>query len=104
MSLRGGFTRPAFPRAAGTVKLYETAARLAGTLGIPVFETASSGGSDGSFAAALGVPTLDGMGPVCHDTCSRDETIEIASLAERGALFAGLIATLASGSAPAPSS
>ncbi len=95
VTLRGGFTRPAFPRAAGTVALFERVTRLAKTLGVPAFEVASSGGSDGSFAAALGVATLDGMGPVCHDTCSRDETIEIASLAERGALFAGLIAELA---------
>ena len=97
VTMRGGFTRPAFPRAAGTAALYQTVAQLAGALALPVFETASSGGSDGSFAAALGVATLDGMGPICHDTCSRDETIEIASLAERGALFAGLIATLARG-------
>jgi glutamate carboxypeptidase len=46
------------------------------------------------LAAALGIPTLDGLGPICHDTCSRDETIEIASIAERGALFAGLIERL----------
>ena len=95
VAMRGGFTRPAFPRAAGTVALYERAAGLAARLGIPAFEVASSGGSDGSFAASLGVATLDGLGPICHDTCSRDETIEIASLAERGALFAGLIAELA---------
>jgi glutamate carboxypeptidase len=94
VSLRGGLTRPAFPRAPGTLALFAAAHRIAGGLGIPAFEIGSSGGSDGSFPAALGVPTLDGMGPICHDTCSRDETIEIASIAERGALFAALIAEL----------
>lgn len=95
VALRGGWTRPAFPRSAGTAALYERARTIAGDLGLPVFEVQSSGGSDGSFAAALGVPTLDGLGPVCHDTCSRDETIEIASIAERGAVFGALIAGLA---------
>jgi glutamate carboxypeptidase len=94
MSVRGGWTRPAFPRSAGTQALYEATQSVAAELGIPAFEVHSSGGSDGSLAAALGIPTLDGLGPICHDTCSRDETIEIASIAERGALFAGLIERL----------
>ena len=95
MTVRGGWTRPAFPRSAGTQALFDAARAIAAELGIPAFEVHSSGGSDGSLAAALGVPTLDGLGPICHDTCSREETIEIASLAERGALLAGLIAELA---------
>jgi glutamate carboxypeptidase len=57
----------------------------------------SRGGSDASFAAALGVPTLDGLGPICHDSCARGERIEIASLAERAALMALLIADLGAG-------
>ncbi|WP_201742096.1 hypothetical protein [Mangrovicoccus ximenensis] len=55
----------------------------------------NAAGSDGSFGAALGVPTLDGLGPVCFDTCSRRERIVIASLGERATLFAALIARLA---------
>jgi glutamate carboxypeptidase len=55
------------------------------------------GGSDGSFAAGLGIPTLDGMGPICHDTCSRREVVEVPSIAQRGALFAGIIAAVAEG-------
>ena len=55
----------------------------------------SRGGSDASFAAALGVPTLDGFGPICHDSCARGERIEVDSLAERGALMALLIVDLA---------
>jgi glutamate carboxypeptidase len=94
VTLRGGWTRPAFPRSPGTQALFAAARAIAAELDIPAFEVHSSGGSDGSLAAALGIPTLDGLGPICHDTCSRDETIEIASIAERGALFGALIAGL----------
>jgi len=62
---------------------------------VPISPVISSGGSDGSFPGAMGRPTLDGLGPVCHDTCSRREKIVIASLAERGAIFGALIHTLA---------
>ncbi|RJF94745.1 M20 family peptidase [Oleomonas cavernae] len=93
LTTTGGFTRPAFPRAAGDA-LYEIYAQGAATLGVGAPALTTSGGSDGSFAAALGRPTLDGLGPVCTDTCSPREHIAIASLAERGALFAALVARL----------
>jgi glutamate carboxypeptidase len=97
IALRGGFTRPAFPRLPGTVALFELAETLCAAIDAPIFEAASRGGSDGSFAAGLGVPTLDGLGPTAHDACSRRETVEVSSIAQRGALFAGLIASLAAG-------
>jgi glutamate carboxypeptidase len=40
------------------------------------------------------VPTLDGLGPVCHESCSRAEWVEVASLVTRGAIFASLVADL----------
>lgn len=89
----GGFTRPAFPQAAGSA-LYGLYAQGAAAAGAAVPALVTRGGSDGSFAAALGKPTLDGLGPICVDTCSPREHIVIASLAERGALFASLIARL----------
>jgi glutamate carboxypeptidase len=64
--------------------LYKLAERFAAEIGAPIHPVVSSGGSDGSFAGAMGVPTLDGLGPICFDTCSRREKIVIASLAERG--------------------
>ncbi|HEX5194641.1 MAG TPA: M20/M25/M40 family metallo-hydrolase [Solirubrobacteraceae bacterium] len=91
LELRGGVTRPAFPRAAAQW-LWERAVAHAAALRIPVWEVHSRGGSDASFAAALGLPTLDGLGPICHDSCARDERIEISSLATRGALMGLLLA------------
>jgi glutamate carboxypeptidase len=93
VSLEGGITRPAFPRAASE-RLFSRAHARARELDIPLEPVTSRGGSDASFAAALGVPTLDGLGPICHDSCARGERIEIASLAERAALMACLIRDL----------
>jgi glutamate carboxypeptidase len=92
-ALEGGITRPAFPAAASD-DLWALAAARAAELGIPLQRVTSRGGSDASFAAALGVPTIDGLGPICHDSCARGERIEIGSLADRGALFAGLLSDL----------
>ena len=97
LTLSGGIGRPAFPRRPGTVALFSLAQKICAELGAPIFEVTSRGGSDGSFAAALGVPTLDGLGPICHDTCSRRETVEVSSIASRGALLGGLIAAVAAG-------
>ncbi|MFZ2871526.1 M20/M25/M40 family metallo-hydrolase [Zavarzinia sp.] len=89
----GGMTRPVFPRDRGDT-LYRLYAEEAARLGVVAPPLVTRGGSDGSFGAALGCPTLDGVGPVCFDTCSRRERIPLASLAERGALFAALVSRL----------
>ncbi|MBK9607457.1 MAG: M20/M25/M40 family metallo-hydrolase [Betaproteobacteria bacterium] len=100
MELTGRMTRPPFTTAHNRA-LFGAAAAIAGELGIALFEVEPSpGGSDGNFAAALGVPTLDALGPVSTDVCSRNETIAIASLADRGALFAALIGRLATLASP----
>jgi glutamate carboxypeptidase len=55
------------------------------------------GGGDSSFAGALGVPTLDGLGPLVHNPCSREESVDISSLASRGAIFVSLLEYIAAG-------
>ncbi|HEV7263468.1 MAG TPA: M20 family metallopeptidase [Falsiroseomonas sp.] len=97
VTLRGGFTRPAFPTHAGTRALLALAEGFGAELGVPVFELVSRGGSDGSFAARLGVPTLDGLGPIAHETCSRREWVEVPSIVSRGAVLAGLVEAAAEG-------
>ena len=91
ITAEGGFYRPPFPTIPGTRRLYAMAQRVGAGLGVTVDEVVSPGGSDGSFAAALGVPTLDGLGAVCHETCSLRERVELDSIIPRGLLFAGLI-------------
>ncbi|MBD0271780.1 MAG: M20/M25/M40 family metallo-hydrolase [Acetobacteraceae bacterium] len=99
VSMGGGFTRPAFPTGDGTRRLYAAAEGMCAELGIPVHAVVSRGGSDGSFAARLGVPTIDGLGPITHETCSRREWVEVPSIAQRGAVFAGLVLAAAEGRA-----
>lgn len=93
LHLHGGITRPAMPREASRW-LWARAQAHAAALGVEVWPVRSRGGSDASFPAALGVATLDGLGPICHDSCARGERIEISSLASRGALMALLAADL----------
>ncbi len=100
--IEGGWSRPLFPESAGKA-LYALAEGFAKEIDAPIRPVVSSGGSDGSFAGALGRPTLDGLGPICHDTCSRREKIEIASLAQRGAIFGALIQAIAARGAAATS-
>ena len=96
VKVEGGWTRPVFPESSSTA-LYAHAERYAGKSAHRSSRWCSSGGSDGSFPASMGKPTLDGLGPVCYDTCSRRERIVIASLAERGAIFGALVEQVASG-------
>ena len=93
LEISGGITRPAFPRAASAALLSE-ASRAAAALDISYPAVESGGGSDGSFAAALGRPTLDGLGPICLDPCSRRERIVIDSLFDRAAILGSLMAHL----------
>lgn len=58
----------------------------------------TGGGSDGNRTAALGVPTLDGLGPIGGPDHSPDEFLVLASVAERAALLGHLVACLMNGS------
>ncbi len=97
ISVTGGFGRPPFPTTEGTRVLYSWAEEACTAMGQPIHEVVARGGSDGSFAAGLGVPTLDGLGAVAHDTCSRRETVEVSSIIPRSAVIAHLITSAASG-------
>jgi glutamate carboxypeptidase len=63
LRISGGVDRPPMERGSGVVHLAQLAQRIAGDLGFPLSETSTGGGSDGNFTAAIGVPTLDGLGP-----------------------------------------
>lgn len=93
LSVTGGINRPPMERGEGTVRLFRQAQALAGELGFALEEAATGGGSDGNFTAALGVPTLDGMGAVGGGAHAAHEHVERAHLVDRTALLAGMIAT-----------
>ncbi len=90
----GGFDRYPMERTPGTVALFETARRLGQEMGLELTERASGGASDGNFTAALGVPTLDGLGAVGDGPHAEHEYVEVASLPERAALLASLLCEL----------
>jgi glutamate carboxypeptidase len=79
-------------RKRGGVKLYKQARALAAELGFVLEEAATGGASDGNFTAALGIPTLDGMGAVGEGAHAGHESILVEHLAPRTALLAGLLA------------
>jgi glutamate carboxypeptidase len=89
-----GVTRPVWEPDAGTMALYEKARDLAKQLGMELPHASAGGGSDGNFTGAMGIPTLDGLGVRGADPHTLNEHIIVESLAERGRLMAGLLATL----------
>ena len=92
LTIKGGFERPPMERTADGVRLFERARMIAAGLGRTLTEGSTGGGSDGNFTAALGVPTLDGLGPVGDGAHAAHEYIEISALPWRCALVAGLLA------------
>jgi glutamate carboxypeptidase len=94
LNVRGGISRPPLERTAAVRKLFRHAQRLALEMGITLGEASTGGGSDGNFCAALGVPTLDGLGGVGGGAHSPREYVLIRALPERAALLAGLLASL----------
>ena len=78
--------------------LYEQARIVAAELGHALGEGGTGGGSDGNFTAALGVPTLDGLGAVGDGAHAIHEHVRVADLPWRAALLAGLIHRLGTAS------
>jgi glutamate carboxypeptidase len=93
LQIRGGFNRPPMERKIAAA-LYKTARALANEMGITLGEAYAGGASDGNFTAALGVPTLDGLGAVGEGAHSPQENILVRTLPERAALLAGLLAAI----------
>jgi glutamate carboxypeptidase len=92
--ISGGINRPPMERTEKVVELYEQARQLAGLLGFDLGEASVGGASDGNFAGALGVAVLDGLGIDGDGAHASHEHIIVDNIALRGALLAGLIASL----------
>jgi glutamate carboxypeptidase len=94
VEVAGGLNRPPMERSAGVRGLFQTARSLGADLGVTLEESSSGGGSDGNFTAALGVPTLDGLGAVGEGAHAPHESILVNRIADRTALLAKLVAAL----------
>jgi glutamate carboxypeptidase len=89
-----GVVRPVWEANGKVMALYETARGIARGLGFDINAQSSGGGSDGNFTGAMGIATLDGLGVQGAGAHTLDEHIVIESLAYRGKLMAGLLASL----------
>ncbi len=72
-------------------RLVDHAVALADRLGFSVRDTATGGASDANTTAGLGVPSLDGLGPIGGNDHSPVEYLEVASIVPRTTLVAGLV-------------
>src|SRR5579864_3149892 len=79
LEIRGGFDRPPLERK-HSAALFARAKSISRELGFPIGEAAAGGGSDGNFTAALGIPTLDGLGAVGDGAHATHEHIIINAM------------------------
>jgi glutamate carboxypeptidase len=94
LEVAGGLNRPPLERSPAIVQLVRKARKLAGDMGVALDESSVGGGSDGNFTAALGIPTLDGLGAVGEGAHALNECILVDRIADRTALLAKLVAEL----------
>jgi len=89
-----GVTRPVWEPGPQTMALHARARHIAEGLGFELPHASAGGGSDGNFTGAMGIATLDGLGVRGRGYHTLQEHIDVESLAQRGRLMAGLLASL----------
>lgn len=94
LSVTGRIKRPPMERTPAVMGLYERARAIGRSLGLELGEGGTGGASDGNFTAALGIPTLDGLGCPGAGAHADHEHIRIDGLLERAALMASLLLEL----------
>jgi glutamate carboxypeptidase len=93
LEITGGFDRPPLERKMSAT-LFARAQLLAKEMNLSLGECTAGGGSDGNFTAALGIPTLDGLGAVGDGAHSPREHVLINTMPARAALLAALLTTV----------
>jgi glutamate carboxypeptidase len=95
ISVTGGLNRPPMERTRAITQLFARAAAIAHQhLGLTLEESSTGGASDGNFTAALGLPTLDGLGAIGQGAHAATESILLSQIAPRTALLAALLQNL----------
>lgn len=94
VTVSGGVRKPPLERGPGVVRLFECAKEISAQLGVDLGEASVGGGSDGNTTAAMGIPTLDGLGAVGEGAHALHESILVDRIADRAALIASLVQTL----------
>jgi glutamate carboxypeptidase len=93
LEITGGVNRPPLERKMASA-LFRQARELGLQIGLDLKEAATGGGSDGNFTAALGIPTLDGLGGTGDGAHARHEHVILNELPQRVALLAALLASV----------
>ncbi|CEA09782.1 Carboxypeptidase G2 precursor [Arthrobacter saudimassiliensis] len=93
--VRGGITRPAYPADLALAPLQDAVRRAGTSIGLPVRFVTTRGGSDGNFTAAMGIPTVDGLGADGGGICTADEYVDLGALPGKIALLCGILDQLA---------
>jgi glutamate carboxypeptidase len=91
LQVTGGLNRPPMERTPQIIAAFQKAKAIGAKLGLDLLEGSTGGASDANFTGALGVPTLDGLGPVGNGGHSVDEHVIASSLPERMALLAAIL-------------
>ena len=95
LEVTGGMNRPPYNKDEKITALFEHAKTLAAEIGFELEDVVKTGGgSDGNFTAAIGVPTLDGLGADGYGAHSDYEHIYFSSLEPRARLMLRLFQTL----------
>jgi glutamate carboxypeptidase len=94
LEVTGGLNRPPMERNDGVIRLYEKAQEAGAALRMDIRESGTGGGSDGNFTAALGIPTLDGLGAVGEGAHALHESVFLDEIPRRTALLALLITAI----------
>lgn len=94
LEIEGGLNRPPMERSEAMARLFAHARRIAEAMDVPLEEGSTGGGSDGNFTAAMGIPTLDGLGAEGEGAHAAHEHVQTESFPRRIALLAGLILDL----------
>ena len=94
LAVTGGMNRPPMVRTPAVVLLYERVREVGRLLGLELGEGSTGGGSDGNFTAALGLPTIDGLGADGDGAHAPHEQIKIDSLVERAALLTAILVAM----------
>jgi glutamate carboxypeptidase len=94
VSVRRTAGHPPMEKTDASARLVALAVGIAGELGFALRDAATGGASDANTTAALGIPTIDGMGPVGGDDHSVDEWLDLRSVVPRTTLLALLLARI----------
>jgi glutamate carboxypeptidase len=94
IELTGDMRRPPMVKNKKIEALFNIVKNVGEEIGIEIKDTKTGGGSDASFTAAMGIPTIDGLGPIGGNAHSEKEYLDISSLTERTLLLAKVIERL----------